>query len=213
MLPGLPKNTDATEKPMSLSATNIDLTLRRVLARAFEHDPIAAYVLPDERTRLARLERVYRIYLNVFARLGMVVTTDELDAAALWLPPDRYPLTALQNLRLLPAILITFGRQSVRALNVMSALEGAAPPRGHYWYLGVLGVTPPHQGQGIGTKLLKRELAICDAAGAGAYLEVASEANLAFYERHGFSIRSELSLRDGPRVWTMWRDPQQPGSD
>ncbi|GAB7524228.1 GNAT family N-acetyltransferase [Paraburkholderia sp. 2C] len=195
---------------MPLSATEIDQTLRRALARAFEHDPIAAYVLPDERTRLARLERVYRIYLNAFTRLGMVVATDELDAAALWLPPGRYPLTAMQNLRLLPAILTTFGRQSARALYVMSALESAAPPRGHYWYLGVLGVIPPRQGRGIGTKLLERELAICDEAGAGAYLEATSEVNLAFYERHGFRIRSELSLRDGPRVWTMWRDPRQP---
>jgi GNAT superfamily N-acetyltransferase len=183
-----------------------------MLARAFERDPIAAYVLPDESTRLARLERVYRIYLNVFTTLGMVVTADTLNAAALWLPPRRYPLSALQNLRLLPAIVCTFGRQSARALTVMSALESAAPPRGNYWYLGVLGVDPPRQGRGIGTKLLERELAVCDETGAGAYLEAASDANLAFYERHGFGIRTELSLRDGPRVWTMWRDPRKHAS-
>jgi GNAT superfamily N-acetyltransferase len=212
MLLCLRKDTDATEKAMRFPATEVDQTLRRTLAQAFEHDPIAAYVLPDERTRLKRLERVYGIYLNVFTKLGFVVTTDELDAAALWLPPHRYPLTVMQNLRLLPAILLTFGRQSGRALTVMSILEGACPPRGHYWYLGVLGVVPPHQGRGVGTKLLERGLAIGDKAGAGAYLEAASEANVLFYERHGFSIRSELSLRDGPRVWTMWRDPRQPAS-
>jgi ribosomal protein S18 acetylase RimI-like enzyme len=195
---------------MRLPATEIDRTLRRTLAQAFEHDPIAAYVLPDERTRSRRLERVYGIYLKVFARLGIVVATDEFDAAALWLPPQCYPLTVVQNLGLLPAIVCTFGRQSGRALTVMSALEGACPPRGHYWYLGVLGVAPPHQGRGIGTKLLERGLAICDEAGAGAYLEASSEANVRLYERHGFSIRSELSLRDGPRVWTMWRDPRLP---
>jgi ribosomal protein S18 acetylase RimI-like enzyme len=197
---------------MRFTATQIDQTLRRTLAQAFEHDPIAAYVLPDEHTRLRRLERVYAIYLNVFAKLGFVVTTDDFDAAALWLPPQRYPLTVVQNLGLLPAILCTFGRQSRRALTVMSVLEGACPPRGHYWYLGVLGVIPPHQGRGIGTKLLERGLASCDEAGAGAYLEATSEANVRLYERHGFSIRSELSLRDGPRVWTMWRDPRLPAS-
>jgi len=193
---------------MRFPATEVDQTLRRTLAQAFEHDPIVAYVLPDERTRLKRLERVYGIYLSVFTRLGFVVATDALDAAALWLPPQRYPLTVVQNLRLLPAILLTFGRQSARALNVMSVLEGACPPRGHYWYLGVLGVVPPQQGRGIGTKLVERGLSICDTAGAAAYLEATSEAHVPFYERHGFRIRSELSLRDGPRVWTMWRDPQ-----
>lgn len=210
MLLRLTKKPNATEKPMRCSATEIDQTLRRTLAQAFEHDPIAAWVLPDERTRVKRLERVYGIYLNVFTRLGVVVASDAFDAAALWLPPQRYPLTVLQNLRLLPAILISFGWQSGRALTVMSVLEGACPPRGHYWYLGVLGVAPPRQGRGLGTKLLERGLATCDEAGAGAYLEATTEAHVPYYERHGFRIRSELSLGDGPRVWTMWREPRQP---
>jgi GNAT superfamily N-acetyltransferase len=197
---------------MRFSATEVDPILRRTLALAFEHDPLVAHVLPDERTRFKRLERVYGIYLNVFTTLGVVVTTDELDATALWLPPQRYPLTALQNLRLLPAIVLTFGRYAGRALTVLSVLEAACPPRGHYWYLGALGVVPPHQGRGIGTRLLERGLALCDEAHAGAYLETASELNLPYYARHGFSVRSEFTLRDGPRIWTLWRDPLPPRS-
>jgi hypothetical protein len=39
-------------------------------------------------------------------------------------------------------------------------------------------------------------------------LETATPANLPFYERLGFHVRSRVDLPDGPPVWTMWREPE-----
>ena len=50
-------------------------------------------------------------------------------------------------------------------------------------------------------------LAQCDRDGTPAYLETARERNVAFYERHGFHVREQLTLSSGPPVWLMWRDP------
>ena len=80
-----------------------------MLARAFEQDPIARYVFPDDAVRIHRLVPVYRLYLRVFARRGRVFSNEARSAAALWLPPGQYPLTWAQHLRLLPRMVWATG--------------------------------------------------------------------------------------------------------
>jgi hypothetical protein len=39
-------------------------------------------------------------------------------------------------------------------------------------------------------------------------LETEKEANVPYYERHGFVVAESGTLPlDGPHFWTMWRDP------
>jgi ribosomal protein S18 acetylase RimI-like enzyme len=66
---------------------------------------------------------------------------------------------------------------------------------------------PEHQGEGIGSAMLRVALARCDEAGEPAYLEATSEDNRRLYERHGFRVTRELLLPDGPSLWAMWRAP------
>ena len=41
-----------------------------------------------------------------------------------------------------------------------------------------------------------------------AYLEASCERNRELYLRHGFELRAELTLPEGPTLWLMWRDPK-----
>jgi ribosomal protein S18 acetylase RimI-like enzyme len=76
-------------------------------------------------------------------------------------------------------------------------------------YLSFLGVTPQAQGHGVGSRLLASKLRELDAQGRPAYLETQTERNVALYRRHGFEVASEFRpTPDGPRQWTMWREPQ-----
>jgi hypothetical protein len=53
-------------------------------------------------------------------------------------------------------------------------------------------------------------LAAADRAGLPAYLETASDTNVAIYRRLGFEVAREVDLPDGgPRCWLMRRDPQE----
>lgn len=57
---------------------------------------------------------------------------------------------------------------------------------GPHMYVAVVAVDCGSQGQGVGGKLMRSALAICDQAGLPAYLECAGERNMNIYEKYGF---------------------------
>lgn len=92
-------------------------------------------------------------------------------------------------------------------LGALNLLEGKHPKAPHY-YLLAIGVDPPRQGKGIGSRLMTPILDRCDREGMPAYLESSKERNLALYERHGFRVVEQVELPGGgPPVWLMWREP------
>ena len=87
---------------------------------------------------------------------------------------------------------------------------GARDRAGAHWYLGVLATDPARQGTGLGRAVTTPMLAAADRAGLPAYLETASDPNVAIYRRLGFEVAREVDLPDGgPRCWLMRRDPQE----
>jgi hypothetical protein len=46
-----------------------------------------------------------------------------------------------------------------------------------------------------------------DTSGTPAFLETATERNVALYRRHGFDVIAQYRpAPDGPQVWAMWRE-------
>jgi GNAT superfamily N-acetyltransferase len=72
-----------------------------------------------------------------------------------------------------------------------------------------MGVATVRQGRGIGSALLGAVLERCDREGVPAYLEATCERNRDLYARHGFTLRDEVRLPEGPTLWPMWREPRQ----
>lgn len=44
-----------------------------------------------------------------------------------------------------------------------------------------------------------------DADGRPVFLESSNRRNLTLYQRHGFTVREEMTFRAGPPMWSMWR--------
>jgi ribosomal protein S18 acetylase RimI-like enzyme len=186
----------------------------RWLGRAFRDDPIFEFLSPglDVDTRAHRCQWFFRAEAAIRTRQAAVWTTPDGTGAAIWAPPGRWRMTLGQTLRLAVPILRGARANAVRGLSALSAIEKAHPHDPPHWYLAVLGTDPDHQGRGIGSALLQPVLDRCDEDGLGAYLESSKEANIPFYERHGFTVVQELPLGKGaPPVWPMWRDPRPPG--
>jgi ribosomal protein S18 acetylase RimI-like enzyme len=178
------------------------------LAQAFYDDPFWAWVYPGDSRRMRRLVRGFDLYLRrVWLPLGECYTTDRVIGGACWMPPNTWHLGALQQLRLLPAIVAISGRELVRLLRVISVVDSRHPHDPHY-YLPFIGVEPEWQGRGFGAALMRPILDRCDAEGLSAYLEASTPRNRALYERNGFEVTAEMTVQDSPPLWQMWRKPR-----
>jgi ribosomal protein S18 acetylase RimI-like enzyme len=173
------------------------------LARAFYDDPVTVWANPRERTRLRRSERFFLGRMRALLPHELSHVTRDGTGAAVWSPPDAWQMGLRELLHDLPAFL---SLRTPKVLRGMREVERRHPSEPHY-YLSVLGVDPPAQGEGIGSALLQPMLRRCDEEAVGAYLETGTERNVRFYSRHGFRVTDEVQMPDGPPMWLMWRDP------
>lgn len=185
-----------------------------LLARAFADDPVMAWMLPDAADRERRSARYFKLaQRQQRPRAGAVrvAATGEgrLLAAALWSGPGRWKTSAVRELAALPHYARVFGLRGMeRAGEVQNALHEAHPGTPH-WYLPSVGTDPGLRGTGVGSALLRQQLADCDRLAQPVYLESSKEANVPFYERLGFRVTGELRLPGGgPTLWPMWREPR-----
>jgi GNAT superfamily N-acetyltransferase len=179
--------------------------LAGALARAFDDDPVMAWLFPDPSRRRLTLPRFFSAHLTkMVLPHGEVYTTGDVAGGALWEPPGKWRLGVRGQLRMLPDFIRLFGTRLALASRGLNLVEARHPQELH-WYLAVLGTDPVHQGQGVGSTLMTPILEHCDQEGMPAYLESSKEANIAFYSRHGFKVTGEIRLPGGPLVWPMWR--------
>jgi ribosomal protein S18 acetylase RimI-like enzyme len=184
-----------------------------MLARAFHDDPPEVWLFPDEARRRRVLRWDFGVALRYGLRYGETYTTPgHPEAVAVWLPPDR-PLTSTIRMIIVGGVAAPFVlgftafRRFLSLSGLMEKLHKRDVPKRH-WYLMVLGVDPPRQGQGVGGDLIQPVLALADRDELPCYLETSKEINVRFYEKHGFEVVVEGDLPGGaPKFWTMKRDP------
>lgn len=182
----------------------------RTLALAFASDPHFAWIVRDERIRLARLERSFAIFIRrLWLPPDQGFVHERLVGAALWLPPDRWHVSLLTQLRLGPATTWALRGDTPRLLRALNFIERRHPRQPPHWYLPIVGVAPAWQGRGYGAALLRPVLDRCDRERTPAYLEASTPRNRALYERHGFEVVEESTYAsDAPPMWRMWRPPR-----
>ena len=174
----------------------------RVLARAFENDPVANWML--------RRDHMASAFGTFFKHA--VLPHDEAwiageDGVALWTPPGKWNATGFQLFAMAPALLAAVGATKLVARARAAQRVSERHPRERHWYLFAIGVDPKMQGKGIGSKLLRVVLDRCDADKTAAYLEASPETNARLYARHGFRVTEELRVaEDAPPMWLMWRE-------
>ncbi len=104
--------------------TAADVTvIASALARAFEDDPVMNWIMRDEEI-IGRLERAFGFFLrNIWLREDQCYATTRLSGAALWLPPGKWHLSPLAQLRLLPGMASVVGRNLPRMMSVLNLIE------------------------------------------------------------------------------------------
>ena len=185
-----------------------------VLLRAFFDDPWVTWLFPDSAKRRRRGVWFMRKAVEYGLRYGAVFSDDDTAGAAIWLTPGNTTMKASGVIRiglfLMPFRVGTtaFTRFMATDFALESAHKAHAP--GPHWYLFMLGVDPSRQRSGIGSALVQAGIDRAEEAGLPCYVDTQAEANVAYYERHGFRVVAEVRLpRGGPLTWTMLREPRR----
>ncbi len=184
----------------------------RVIARAFDDDPLMAYFDPDIERRRRWTPWFFGSACRMGHLFGTVHTTSDVAGAAVWMSSGQ---TGMQPVRMVRSGMLLmplkiglgpFGR-AMKTMNTLEKLHKEAVPPEH-WYLALLGVEPARQGQGVGGSLLQPILTRADSEHRPCYLETQKERNVPFYRRHGFEVVVELEPADDgrPMLWTMRRE-------
>ena len=181
-----------------------------VMARAFFHDPLYLYLIPDDARRERLLPSFHGITIRYALHYGEVYTAPLLDGLACWLAPGYTTPTWWGMLRAaMHGAPASFGIRGLRRyLPIGSYVEKLHEQAvsGPHWYLWELGVDPSCQGKGIGGWLMQPILVRAHRDGLPCYLETMNEANVPFYEKHGFAVMSNGVVPGcGLRVWGMKR--------
>jgi ribosomal protein S18 acetylase RimI-like enzyme len=180
-----------------------------VLARAFQDDPAWVWLIPDAEKRRRLLPWLFRVGFDVTAA-DVWTTAGVIRGAARWLPPGRPPMRVGPMLKALVTTPFRLGSAIAPFLaygRAVEALRAETMPDPH-WYLAGIGVEPSAQGRGVGAALLEPGLTAAARAGLPAVLLTNSEANLGFYERHGFQVvREGDTPQGGPHAWAMVKPP------
>lgn len=197
--------------PVAVHATAAELpAVVGVLTDAFAADPVQRWLFAPADDPDAGRRALFDVFVSDYFWLGhlhVVHGHGALLGAALWAPPDRNPLQGDRVEVLLARLLPHLGDELVPRLGELARAHQHRPAEPHL-YLGVLGVDPARQSQGVGGALLSPTLAECDRMGLPAHLESSNPRNEPFYERHGFRVVASYRCGDdGPPMTIMTRPP------
>jgi GNAT superfamily N-acetyltransferase len=184
--------------------------LSHLIADAFHPLAPCQWLISDPAARRQIFPGYFRLYAEHALADGIIHTTPDRAAAALWLPagPDAPAQPADYGVRLAAAT----SPWTERFVAFDAALEARHPAGVAYRHLAILAVRPGRQGQGTGTALLRACHQALDRDGTPAFLEASDLRTRRLYLRHGYVLRPNAPIRlpdGGPLMWPMWREPQR----
>jgi hypothetical protein len=196
-----------------------DAVLEAVLD-AFVEDPMVRWWFPDDHAYRDQAGALFGFLIDSRLAGGEVWTAPGVPAASLWVPPGGNLLGASCLGAWYDRVLASLPEKSAHRLRVADAalqkcLEGLGPKH-PFWYLGVLVTRPECRKQGWAAEVLAPILAGADRMGSRVVLDTSVAANVAYYQRYGFSVlmHVDLSQQDevtssdlpAPMMWIMKRE-------
>jgi GNAT superfamily N-acetyltransferase len=187
-----------------------------VLARAFFDDPLCVYTQPDPSARMTQFTWLFTQFVRAgVSQEGVNVSavTGQPQGVAVWTPPQAGQPAAEEaagsgmeqwEQRFGPA---AYHRFTTAYCHFERVHHQCMP--GTHWYLGLLGVSPALQGQGIGSSLLAPVLHRADQEDLPCYLETFIPQNVRFYQHRGFQV-VDAGAEPQSKIpfWAMKRDPR-----
>jgi GNAT superfamily N-acetyltransferase len=152
-----------------------------------------------------------RFWTVAAARYPWVRMTDHAEAAAVWIPPGKPEMTKEEEAGFTTLVGELVGERASELNDLFDRFDEHHPQQPPHYYLSLWGTDRDHAGRGVGTALIRDNLARIDAEGVPAYLESTNPANLPRYEALGFARTGTFGPVGGPVITTMWREASVAG--
>lgn len=178
----------------------------RTLSLDFWSDPLILHFYPDEAVCARRIGTFCTLLWRSTASFGTAEISEYVESVALWRPPARWRVPRRVIIGNLGSMLLAYRGATGRVVDCLGRME-AHHPRVPHWYLMTIGTDPAAQGRGLGGALISNRLRVCDTDRVPAYLEAATSSHISFYAGFGFEVRGEVTVREGPSFYPMWREP------
>lgn len=175
-------------------------------SRSLDAEAMLRWSFGEERFE-ERIRRHFAHYDGENVRHGWVRLAADGAGIAVWIPPDARaaheaigPAPPGEEAEIL-------GDHAEFHAGFWGWVQGHDPP-GALRYLSHIGVTPEHQGEGLGGALMRDGLERADRESVPTWLETSRAENAAYYEGFGFrTVVDEDAPGGGPHVWFMRREP------
>jgi ribosomal protein S18 acetylase RimI-like enzyme len=165
-----------------------------ILTISFDDNKSVNYVVRQDHNRVDRIRRLMDYSFNVCNEFGEVWISDDEQAWALILFPDKKRSSFRALLWNLKLALSVIGIGSISAVLKREALIKSNHPKEPIAYLWFIRVKPQLQRKGLGSAFIKEVICECERKKRPVYLETSMEKNLAFYKKFGFEIFQSLQL-------------------
>jgi ribosomal protein S18 acetylase RimI-like enzyme len=198
--------TPPGQPPIESASKSEVRQIASLLAESLFHDPLECWLFPDERSRLATSERMFRRLLRAKVADGLVRVIRNADnqvaSVAVWTPPHPPAPSRWEHYAESFFMRWTYGKRIHEVRRGFTALA-TRHPNVPYWYLQALATRVEWRGQGHARCLLDEKFREADSQGVLTALETSLPANVAYYEKLGFQVADELMLAPGLPVWLM----------
>jgi ribosomal protein S18 acetylase RimI-like enzyme len=175
-----------------------------MLFHSFNDNKSVNYIIRQDRHRAKRLKAVLDYSFDLCYRFGEIYLSDNRQACALLLKPEKKKTTPWLLLRDARLAVATLGwRNTIKAMKREASIKKLHPQQPFY-YLWFIGVAPAQQKKGTGSRLLRELINYAATQQQPIYLETSTLANVPWYEKSGFIQYAELDF--GYRLVCMKRE-------
>ena len=193
---------DDVVRPASRSEVDI---VARVLAEAFQDDPMSKWVFPGDDRRRVVQPLFFKAFTEAAFADGEVYLAHDHSAASLWFRTEggESPEEFMDRFAALDA-------DDLDRFTVVSELMAMhsthSAPHLHWQFCGLL---PSAQRKGLGSAIARQHFRRLDAEGIPCSGEASSADSLRLWRRHGFVEAGEpFAPPGGPLMYPIWRDPR-----
>lgn len=160
-----------------------------ILSECFETNKSVNWIVKQDSKKKERIRHLMDYSFEACIECGQIYLTENLTGAIICSnADDKLPILEEAYLTLQLVLKVTGIEGIGKALRREKYINQYHPQDEEFLYIWFIGLKKTEQGKGAGSAMLQEVIDKSNKEQIPVYLETSSEANLAFYKKHGFQV-------------------------